>query len=243
MDFKNISSSPPSSLEFNMNTDHNTNTHSHNLSLKDSSSSFATHNYGSHAPGILKAMKILKAQFSNSNALTSSPSAYNNEDVINSYNNTMQMNVFYDAYHPNLLVTGSSQSHELRYDQTAVVSVDRVASARVYFKKKNTDDGRTHSLPHKKYGPYTCPKCYQVLATSQKFASHVTSNHYKFESPKERKKRCMSRTNKKSNIQIHKQTTYVPAAPSTYQPYVASLVNNEDQIQTQSLLALPLNGV
>lgn len=109
-------------------------------------------NSGSHAPGIRKAMKILEAEFSDSNVSSS---------------------------------------------QSVVVTTD--AAVGVHLKKKNVDDGKTHSLPHKKYGPYTCPKCYQVLATSQKFASHVTSNHYKFDSPEERKKRYISKINKKSD--------------------------------------------
>ncbi|KAG2266808.1 hypothetical protein Bca52824_073887 [Brassica carinata] len=44
-------------------------------------------------------------------------------------------------------------------------------------------DGRTHSLPYEKYGPYTCPKCNSVFNTSQKFAAHMSS-HYKNETKK-----------------------------------------------------------
>ncbi|XP_058774061.1 uncharacterized protein LOC131648304 [Vicia villosa] len=129
-------------------------------------------------------MKTLEAQFSQSNASSSpSPSIYNHKNDINIYNNTMQMNVFNGAYHHNLLVARSSQSRELPSNQTVVAPTSHVASVGVRFKKKIIDDGIIHTLPHKKYGPYTCPKCSQVLATSQKFASHVTSNHYKFDSP------------------------------------------------------------
>ncbi|XP_027189954.1 uncharacterized protein [Cicer arietinum] len=72
-------------------------------------------------------------------------------------------------------------------------------------KEKNKNkDGRIHSLPHKKYGPYTCSECYEVFATSQKFACHVTSSHYKGESEEQRKKRYMSRVRNRSNLQIQK---------------------------------------
>ncbi|KAL5066662.1 hypothetical protein RYX36_017549, partial [Vicia faba] len=189
-----------------------------------SSSSIATDDYGSHAPGIRKAMKILEAQFRHSNAPSS---VHHYEDVINIYNNNMMKNVFNDVYNPNQFFATSSQSHEPSSDQTVVAPTDTDASVGFHFKKKNVDDGRIHSLPHKKYGPYTCPKCNQVLATSQKFASHVTSNHYKFDTAEEKKKRYMSRNRNKPSLRIHKldnrQTTFVPVVPSIDQPLVASI--------------------
>ncbi|CAN7047840.1 unnamed protein product [Brassica rapa subsp. trilocularis] len=57
-------------------------------------------------------------------------------------------------------------------------------------------DGRTHSLPYEKYGPYTCPKCKGVFNTSQKFAAHMSS-HYKNETKKERDERYRARIKKK----------------------------------------------
>ncbi|KAK7310313.1 hypothetical protein RJT34_07751 [Clitoria ternatea] len=33
-------------------------------------------------------------------------------------------------------------------------------------------DGRIHSFPYKKNGPYTCSKCMQVFDTSQRFAAY-----------------------------------------------------------------------
>ncbi|KAG2400987.1 hypothetical protein LR48_Vigan02g272700 [Vigna angularis] len=59
-------------------------------------------------------------------------------------------------------------------------------------------DGRIHSNPHKKNGPYTCPKCKGVFDTSQRFASHASSIHYKFESKGERKKRLTARYYKRN---------------------------------------------
>ncbi|XP_020233406.1 uncharacterized protein LOC109813600 [Cajanus cajan] len=54
-------------------------------------------------------------------------------------------------------------------------------------------DGRIHSYPYKKNGPYTCPKCDTVFYTSQKFAAHVSSNHYKYETKSERKQRLLAK--------------------------------------------------
>ncbi|KAJ0254271.1 C2H2-like zinc finger protein [Hirschfeldia incana] len=57
-------------------------------------------------------------------------------------------------------------------------------------------DGRTHSLPYEKYGPYTCPKCNGVFDTSQKFAAHMSS-HYKNETNNERDERYRARIRNK----------------------------------------------
>lgn len=64
------------------------------------------------------------------------------------------------------------------------------------------DDGRTHSLPYKKYGPYICPKCEGVFNISQTFAAHMWS-HYKHESNAERDKRLAARY-KKKNLRLAK---------------------------------------
>lgn len=58
-------------------------------------------------------------------------------------------------------------------------------------------DGRTHSLPYEKYGPYTCPKCNNVFDTSQKFAAHISSVHYKNETVEEKAKRYNARNKKR----------------------------------------------
>ncbi|XP_006409144.2 uncharacterized protein LOC18026238 [Eutrema salsugineum] len=57
-------------------------------------------------------------------------------------------------------------------------------------------DGRTHSLPYIKYGPYTCPKCKGMFETSQKFAAHMSS-HYKTETTEERGLRIRARNKNK----------------------------------------------
>ncbi|KAL3718700.1 hypothetical protein ACJRO7_003770 [Eucalyptus globulus] len=49
-------------------------------------------------------------------------------------------------------------------------------------------DRRNRSLPHPKYGPYRCPRCNFSFATSQTFASHMSS-HYRLESEEERRMR------------------------------------------------------
>ncbi|EFH62235.1 zinc finger family protein [Arabidopsis lyrata subsp. lyrata] len=73
--------------------------------------------------------------------------------------------------------------------------------------KSNDDqyDGRTHSLPYEKYGPYTCPKCNGVFDTSQKFAAHMSS-HYKNETSEEREHRLRAKNKRKYcklNHEIH----------------------------------------
>ncbi|XP_006281471.2 soluble scavenger receptor cysteine-rich domain-containing protein SSC5D [Capsella rubella] len=59
-----------------------------------------------------------------------------------------------------------------------------------------SDDGRTHSIPCEKNGPYTCPKCNCVFNTSQKFAAHMLS-HYKSETNEEKDRRLRARNRKK----------------------------------------------
>lgn len=67
--------------------------------------------------------------------------------------------------------------------------------------KQNVEyDGRTHSLPCKKYGPYKCPKCNGGFNTSQAFAAHMSS-HYKYETGAERKRRLSARF-KKGNLRL-----------------------------------------
>ncbi|KAK7390716.1 hypothetical protein VNO78_18742 [Psophocarpus tetragonolobus] len=62
-------------------------------------------------------------------------------------------------------------------------------------------DGRIHSYPYKKNGPYTCPKCSCMFETSQRFAAHVSSSHYKYESKSEKKKRLMAKIRRR-NLRI-----------------------------------------
>ncbi|XP_010445898.1 PREDICTED: uncharacterized protein LOC104728641 [Camelina sativa] len=65
--------------------------------------------------------------------------------------------------------------------------------------KKSGDDeydGRTHSIPREKNGPYICPKCNEVFDTSQKFAAHM-SLHYKSETNNERAQRLRARNKRK----------------------------------------------
>lgn len=69
------------------------------------------------------------------------------------------------------------------------------------------------SVPYKKNGPYTCPRCNQVFATSQKFAAHTTS-HYKYETKDEKKKRLSSKIRKRNlhPQKVNKELTFVPAS-------------------------------
>ncbi|CAA7022172.1 unnamed protein product [Microthlaspi erraticum] len=68
-------------------------------------------------------------------------------------------------------------------------------------------DGRTHSLPYEKHGPYTCPRCSVVCDTSQRFAAHM-SFHYRNETNEERVQRVRARTKKKFRVlkeKIHEE--------------------------------------
>ncbi|XP_058774211.1 uncharacterized protein LOC131648477 [Vicia villosa] len=169
------------------------------LSNNNYSSSTATNTFTSHAPGIMKAMQMLEVQFGSSHA---SSSNNNIEDVSNV--NNMTMNASTDFYHPGHQghLSFHSQgllSQTINFD--AAHGDDIRVGNKINWKRKksneNFDDGRIHSLPFKKYGPYTCPKCYEVFNTSQKFASHVMSSHYKFESEEEKKKRYISKIKKR----------------------------------------------
>ena len=66
--------------------------------------------------------------------------------------------------------------------------------------KNQTDKHGTRSLKHKKYGPYTCPRCKMEIETSQSFASHMKS-HYSSETEDERKKRIEAKY-KKKNLRV-----------------------------------------
>ncbi|KAK9224441.1 hypothetical protein WN943_009474 [Citrus x changshan-huyou] len=72
-------------------------------------------------------------------------------------------------------------------------------------RKENQDveyDGRIHSHPCKKYGPYKCPKCNGAFGTSQAFAAHMRS-HYKYETSAERKRRLSARLKKRNLRLVH----------------------------------------
>ncbi|RHN63965.1 putative transcription factor C2H2 family [Medicago truncatula] len=206
-------------------------------------SSADTNGFGSHAPGIIKAMQMLDTQFENLHA--SSPSSDRN-DVIN--NNKMVLNTSSAFAHLDLLGGSSSHSQQPPSETNNIVATngDEIrAFNNTNMKRKKeeiVDDGRTHSLSHNKNGPYTCPKCNKVLATSQKFASHA-SIHYKSESEEEKKKRYMSRIRKRPDLRFQKlndgTTTFVPIASVDQSHAVSVSYNNHNM----SAPAPPLSGV
>lgn len=63
-------------------------------------------------------------------------------------------------------------------------------------------DGRIHSHPCKKYGPYKCSKCNGAFGTSEAFAAHMRS-HYKYETRAERKRRLSARLKKRNLRLVH----------------------------------------
>lgn len=75
-------------------------------------------------------------------------------------------------------------------------------------------DGRTHSMPYKKYGPYTCPRCNKILVTSQLFAAHIGS-HYRNETSEQRRKRQLVRYGKKHLrlVKSRDEISIVPCKP------------------------------
>lgn len=81
--------------------------------------------------------------------------------------------------------------------------------------KLEAGDGRTHSLPYKKYGPYTCPKCKGLFMTSQLFAAHMGS-HYKYESAEQRRKRHLAKYGRKKHLRLvnsREGLTLIPEQP------------------------------
>ena len=210
-------------------------------------SSADSNNFGSHAPGIIKSIHMLETQFGNLHASPPSSDNNNMNDVIN--NNKMMLNTSSVYAHPSLLGGSSSNSQHPPSEANNIVATngDEVrASNSTNMKRKKEDildDGRIHSLPHNKHGPYTCSECNKVIATSQKFAAHVSS-HYKTESEKERRKRYLSRIRKRPDLQIQKlddgTTTLVPVIASIDQSHAPSVSYDNPNM---SAPAPPLSGV
>lgn len=76
------------------------------------------------------------------------------------------------------------------------------------------NDGRIRCLPRKKNEPYICSKCNSELATPQKFAAHVSSAHYKYETKTEKKQRVMAKFRGKTRdlrlVKVKEGLTVVP---------------------------------
>ncbi|KAG2323420.1 hypothetical protein Bca52824_016633 [Brassica carinata] len=115
------------------------------------------------------------------------------------------------SYHQHLDMFSSSSkhNHNLHVHQDGQSSIKSPRATKFnettnYYYNSDEDqinedvqyDGRTHSLPYEKYGPYTCPKCNGIFDTSQKFAAHMSS-HYKNETNKERDERYRARIKNK----------------------------------------------
>ncbi|KAG5250077.1 zinc finger family protein [Salix suchowensis] len=78
--------------------------------------------------------------------------------------------------------------------------------------KMDLGDGVTHSLPHKKYGPYICPKCKKICEVSQTFAAHMLT-HYRVENKEQRKRRLAAKNKKKNLHQIHSRDNGLAITP------------------------------
>ncbi|KAJ8770881.1 hypothetical protein K2173_021796 [Erythroxylum novogranatense] len=94
--------------------------------------------------------------------------------------------------------SGESNQHGISYSDDDLTTADEYycSGDEVFLGK----DGKTHSLPHLKYGPYTCPRCKNKFQTSQLFAAHMLS-HYKNETIDERKRRLIAKY-KRKNLQL-----------------------------------------
>ncbi|KAJ0084385.1 hypothetical protein Patl1_29889 [Pistacia atlantica] len=76
-------------------------------------------------------------------------------------------------------------------------------------------DGRTHSLLHKKFGPYICPKCKEVFQTSQFFAAHVSAAHYRFETKAQRNRRLAAKFKNKKDFEVVHSSEGITLVPET----------------------------
>lgn len=104
-------------------------------------------------------------------------------------------------------------------------------------RKKTKYDGRTHSLPHNKNGPYTCPKCNKVFTTSQIYAAHVSSGHYRFETPEQRAERLAARYPKGNTLQpvyTSEGLSMMPVSSSAKKKGKLCVKNEGDQAQKQA---------
>ncbi|CAL1398133.1 unnamed protein product [Linum trigynum] len=102
-----------------------------------------------------------------------------------------------------------------------------------------SNPGRTHSLPHRKHGPYGCPRCNEVLPTPQAFAAHARG-HYKNESKEERDERLAARKRRSGFAFVGSSsssgdgptttTTMLPAgkymAWNDYDPHIPPVIRN-----------------
>ncbi|CAJ1977781.1 unnamed protein product [Sphenostylis stenocarpa] len=91
--------------------------------------------------------------------------------------------------------------HESSYGRQKMrnSNVGEAAAENVFGNEDESEyDGRMHSNPYKKNGPYTCPKCGCMFETSQRFAAHVSSRHYRYETKSEKKKRMMAKIRRRN---------------------------------------------
>jgi len=116
-------------------------------------SSTDTINFDNHAPGIIKSMQILEAQFGTLHASSPSFVSNNMNNVINN-NNMLVLNTSSAYDHPDLPGGSSSHSQHPSSQTNNVLSTDG-DEVRAYnnnnMKMKNkeiVEDGRIHSLPY-----------------------------------------------------------------------------------------------
>ena len=167
----------------------------HPLKIKDGSnmvgdlsSDALTHVHGNHLMGVKSSIQQLPYMH------MSAPnrSSFEFEDACDMGGDIMHSRTF-PQEHAKYYMTSKSPIQQLSHVQT---------SAPHMCPREIKDDGRTHSLPHVKYGPYTCPRCKKVFSISQTFAAHMLS-HYKHESSDQKKKRLAAKYKRKNLRLVH----------------------------------------
>ncbi|GMI64278.1 hypothetical protein HRI_000097100 [Hibiscus trionum] len=89
-------------------------------------------------------------------------------------------------------------------------------------------DGRIHSLPGYPQGVYRCSKCLATLYSSQTFAAHVQSVHYKGEGEEARRRRMAARCRRR-NLRLRQSShghTAVPVSSGGISKRYAARRNN-----------------
>ena len=154
----------------------------------DLSSDALTHVHGNHLMGVKSSIQQLPYMHMSA----PNTSSFEFEHAYDMGGDIMHSRTF-PRKHAKYYMTSKSPIQQLSHVQT---------SAPHMCPREIKDDGRTHSLPHVKYGPYTCPRCEKVFSISQTFAAHMLT-HYKHESSDQRKKRLAAKYKRKNLRLVH----------------------------------------
>lgn len=109
---------------------------------------------------------------------------------------------FFDESFKNQVRASSSSKFLMKLSKFLMTKKENIAGA----------DDHTHSLPHSKICAWTWAKCKDVFITSQHFAAHVSSFHYKHETIAEMQRRFCAKFKKINLCLVHSRDgiTIVP---------------------------------